>query len=71
MTFFAGPRRAAKASARVRQLQRSVARMPLKQLAGCCMNELPDAILVELMQLKSQLPPPKLTAGQLGCSILL
>ena len=58
-------------SSPMRKLEKFAARMPLIQLIGCCMHEIPDSVQVALTQVRSQLAPPQVVAGHRGPSVLL
>ena len=58
-------------SGMLRGLEKTAARMPLIQLASCCMKELPEPLKEALKQLKAQFPPPEIVAGRSGQSVLL
>ena len=55
----------------MRQLEKFAAHMPLIQLIGCCMHEIPDTVQNALTQVRSQLAPPQVVAGRRGPSVLL
>ena len=64
-----GPQVKPRRSKLLHRLQKSAARMPLMQLAGCCMQQLPDSVTAALVQLKLQMPPPQVVAGCAGRSV--
>ena len=55
----------------LRLVEKTAKRMPLIQLAACCMKEPPGSVKAALVQLKAQLPPDQVVAVCWGQPVLL